>query len=758
VELRGYQEKLAEKAFQIISTLHIVYLAIEMRVGKTLIALRTADLLKVEKVLFVTKKKAIGSIISDYEKSGFEFHLEVINYEQLHKIEDIYDVVIADEAHCFLGNTIVDEKRIDTIQEGDYVNSYNHVKNIIERKKVIKIYKNRIKDTLLCLSLGNTPIVCTKNHKFFVKGKGYIAAENLKIGDYFYENNKLQNLSKRNNNRQSSLQNQQQSREKGNGMLFKKMFIEVAARGIFDTKTCNNRIELHGMRENNIRLREELPQKITGKYADLFSGMFTKAKKPKSQKWNDRRNEKNKFGKDDQKQSNVQIRNKGENVANIKENRAQTTNQRWQWSYSKICGTVIGKIRGGIYHGVSGTYSKRNKRKVQNSNMLQSRFRKYTKENSHRSGWSQSSINISQRKRQEKNNSIGIVRLDGITNYEPTGGEQFVYNLEVEKNNNYFANNILVHNCCGAYPKPSARTKELKRIISAGNSKLILCSGTPSPETYSQLFHQFWISPKNPFNQESFYKWAHEFVNIQEKTFNGMRFRDYKDAHKDKIMGVLNKYFIRYSQVDANFKQSDVEEEIICIPRSQNVEKMVKILMKDRYYRFNDGQEIIADTAVKLQAKIHQAYSGTIKTEEGLTKIIDISKAKYILESYHGYKIAIFYKFKAEGDVLKKIVPNWTDDPQKFNSESESVFICQILSGSMGVNLSSADILIFYNIDFSSTQYWQARARIQTFDRDKAAIVHWLFMENGIERKVYDAVLKKKDYTLSYFRKDYACN
>jgi hypothetical protein len=59
------------------------------------------------------------------------------------------------------------------------------------------------------------------------------------------------------------------------------------------------------------------------------------------------------------------------------------------------------------------------------------------------------------------------------------------------------------------------------------------------------------------------------------------------------------------------------------------------------------------------------------------------------------------------------------------------------------------------NIDFSALSYWQTRARLQSQERTKDAIVYWLFAENGIEPKIYAAVSKKKDYTLSYFKKEY---
>lgn len=46
------------------------------------------------------------------------------------------------------------------------------------------------------------------------------------------------------------------------------------------------------------------------------------------------------------------------------------------------------------------------------------------------------------------------------------------------------------------------------------------------------------------------------------------------------------------------------------------------------------GREIIADTGVKLQQKIHQLFSGTIKYEDGSVQVIDDSKAQFVKEKF----------------------------------------------------------------------------------------------------------------------------
>jgi hypothetical protein len=62
--------------------------------------------------------------------------------------------------------------------------------------------------------------------------------------------------------------------------------------------------------------------------------------------------------------------------------------------------------------------------------------------------------------------------------------------------------------------------------------------------------------------------------------------------------------------------------------------------------------------------------------------------------------------------------------------------------------------LVYYNIDFSATSYWQSRDRMTTKERLKNNI-YWIFSKGGIEKDIYKAVIKKKDYTLSYFRRKF---
>jgi SNF2 family DNA or RNA helicase len=308
--------------------------------------------------------------------------------------------------------------------------------------------------------------------------------------------------------------------------------------------------------------------------------------------------------------------------------------------------------------------------------------------------------------------------------------------------------------CCGQYPTPAERTKLLKKL--AHGLPIIYLSGTPTPESYSQLYHQLWISSFSPWAAfPTFYKWSKEYVTVRKKYLYNREINDYSNASKSKIEEDTQHLFIQFSQADAGFTEY-VEEEIINVKMSDKVYRIADKLIKHKIVEGQSGT-ILADTAVKLQQKLHQIYSGTIITEDGTRVILDDTKATYIKEKFAGQRIAIFYKFIAEGDLLKSMF-NWTDNPMQFNQSKDLVFLSQIQSGREGINLHTADALVMYNIDFSAVSYWQSRARLQTRDRTRAAKVYWIFSEGGIEEKVYKVVQQKKDFTLSYFKRAYSTN
>ena len=307
----------------------------------------------------------------------------------------------------------------------------------------------------------------------------------------------------------------------------------------------------------------------------------------------------------------------------------------------------------------------------------------------------------------------------------------------------------------GAFPKSSGRAVSVRNILYKNKfPEVIFLSGTPSPESYAQLYHQFWVlGPIGPFARyQNFYKWAHDYVSVTQRRIGSMMVNDYSNALKERVEQATKPYMISFTQDEAGFK-SHIDEEILIAKAPKSIVDIAKTLKRDSVV---EGREevILADTGAKMMQKLHQIYSGTVKFESGNSMVLDTYKADFIAKKFEGNKIGIFYKFVEELNALKKVFGDClTTELKEFDEGGYQVIALQIVSGREGISLKNAEYLIFYNIDFSATSYWQARDRMTTKDRGYNK-VYWVFSDCGIEQDIYKVVNNKKNYTLSHFKKD----
>ena len=307
----------------------------------------------------------------------------------------------------------------------------------------------------------------------------------------------------------------------------------------------------------------------------------------------------------------------------------------------------------------------------------------------------------------------------------------------------------------GAFPKRNKRSTQVKSLILKNNPYVIFLSGTPTPESYSQMYHQVSIMKNHPFKEyTTFYKFAKKYVNITQRKINSFLINDYS-CGLDTIISEMKPHTLSYTQKEAGFKVKTTEHviEVDMLPITY---QLAKNLTKNLVIEGKDDV-ILADTPVKLMMKLHQIYSGTVKFESGNSMVLDYSKAEFIHDNFIDIKIGIFYKFKQELVALQKIYGDQLcTDLETFKSTDKSIAL-QIVSGREGISLKEAKILVYYNIDFSATSYWQSRDRMTTKDRLEND-VYWIFSKGGIEHEIYQSVIKKKNYTLRHFERDLLTN
>ena len=306
------------------------------------------------------------------------------------------------------------------------------------------------------------------------------------------------------------------------------------------------------------------------------------------------------------------------------------------------------------------------------------------------------------------------------------------------------------HHRNASFPKPNKTTKEIKQRF--GHLPMIFLSGTPAIENGSQWYHSFWISNYSPFIEKSFYRWADKYTIPAIRYFGAIQVKDYSKSIDTLINPIIEPYLLKYTQKEAGFT-SEISEHVIYYDLPERLKNMTETLLKDEIIRGN-SDVIIANNAAAMMTKIHQIENGTVITDSGAPHILDTYKAEFIKQYFRGKKIAIFYYFQKEMELLKSVFKDEiTSDILEFNSTNKS-FLIQQISGSEAISLKAAEALVYYNFSYSGKTYTQGRDRMTTKEREENN-VYFIIGKKSINERIYKAVKSKKRYNETLFLKDY---
>lgn len=375
----------------------------------TLFITHTRDLMNQAKDRCEEKMKCSTSTISDgkIDTSGdIVFATVQTLFKNLDEIpQDEFGLVVVDE--CFPKGTKISTpegyKNIEDINIGDCIYTYNHELNKLDIEKVDYLF-NKDVDNLIKIKHSYGSFVCTPNHPIYTD-RGYIRADELLEGDVLYE---MQLLSKRNCKRK----------------FYKGTMVEK-----------NN---LFSKNWKNL----------------LFYKMFKKKQHRKSKSLCTYRRS---YEQNVIQQSFKERGDENEGIPIIEEDWSQTENTRWEWSWFDGTATYFGTSAGACWSKSANRngYTNKNEKRFWLSNLLQIRYWYRKFKDWYRSGRKFTFITTKKRTRLEKGYISKTTRVESIEIQKSRNNGKSsksnkritVYNIGVSKNHNYFANDILVHNC-----------------------------------------------------------------------------------------------------------------------------------------------------------------------------------------------------------------------------------------------------------------------------------------------------------------------
>lgn len=306
----------------------------------------------------------------------------------------------------------------------------------------------------------------------------------------------------------------------------------------------------------------------------------------------------------------------------------------------------------------------------------------------------------------------------------------------------------------------------LSQIIRMFHSRnRLLITGTPLQNNLRELWALLnFILPDVFADNDSFDEWFHDdnkdegtVVGMLHKVLNPFLLRRIKaDVEKSLLPKKEMNVYIKMSDMQRRWYQKILEKDIDAVNgangKRESKTRLLNIVMQlrkccnhpylfegaepgppfttDEHLVFNSQKMIILD---KLLKKFQR---------EGLRVLIfsQMSRMLDILEDYCYFREYPYCRIDGQTDHADRI--NAIDEYNKPGSE-KFVFLLTTRAGGLGINLTSADIVILFDSDWNPQADLQAMDRAHRIGQTKQVKVFRLLTENAIEEKVLERATQK---------------
>jgi SNF2 family DNA or RNA helicase len=165
--------------------------------------------------------------------------------------------------------------------------------------------------------------------------------------------------------------------------------------------------------------------------------------------------------------------------------------------------------------------------------------------------------------------------------------------------------------------------------------------------------------------------------------------------------------------------------------------------------------------------RLQQICGGFIRDDDGATlsagkEKLDVLKDLVNTRLEGGEQVVIFYRFTAEGTAICDTLKTLTMKPvgcingqisevlrkqsrDKFQAGDSDIMLVQIATGAMGISLDSAHVNIFYSLDFSLSNFKQAKDRIMGRYQLHDVTNYYLCAKNTVDDKIIKTLKNDED-------------
>ncbi len=302
-----------------------------------------------------------------------------------------------------------------------------------------------------------------------------------------------------------------------------------------------------------------------------------------------------------------------------------------------------------------------------------------------------------------------------------------------------------------------AASKSLHKLGEKTRYKLIL-TGTAITNKAIDIFSQYKFLEPTIFGK-SFYTFRNRYFDMVEY---GNHTPVLKESMKDELRNKIHSiaFVAKKSECLDLPETTEIIRKVELEPYAMNT---YKHLVRDSFAELKNSEITVTNVLTKI-LRLSQLTGGFLGDDEG-KKVHQISKAKLnaledIIDDVtsSGKKLVIMARFIPEIDAIKKLlvkknlsfsvitgdVKNRADEISKFQNDVDVlVFLGQIATAGLGITLTASSTMVFYSLDYSMSNFEQAKARIHRTGQKENCTYIYLIASNTVDEKILEALRNK---------------
>ena len=355
----------------------------------------------------------------------------------------------------------------------------------------------------------------------------------------------------------------------------------------------------------------------------------------------------------------------------------------------------------------------------------------------------------------QKKEQLQVNKADGleivVVNYESA--------WRLEKELLAFHSDLIIAD--EAHKLKEARTAQSKTMHHLGDQakyKLLL-TGTVITNKELDVFSQYRFLNQEVFGN-SFYVFRNKYFDMIGYGNHIPRFRK---AMTNEFLHRLHSVSFRVTKAEC-LDLPEITEEIRTVELEPKAMKLYAELEKESYTELA-GAEVSAVNVLTKLLRLCQLTGGHLTDDEGDINAISTAKLDALSDIIDSSveedkKIVIMARFVPELNDIQRLlekkkigyavvrggVKNRSDEIVRFqNAPNCRVFVGQIAAAGLGITLTAASTMVFYSMDYSMSNFEQAKARIHRVSQKNACHYIYLTAKNTVDYKILRALQSKVD-------------